>query len=83
MLVDLATNDHESGWRLIVDAAIPNPFPAIVIAYLGLGAALAKRSKLTDEEACALADEVEEEERETREFAKWLWTGRGRGPGQK
>lgn len=83
MLADLIANDHDSGWSLIVDLAIPNPFPAIVIAYFGLGAALAKRSKLSDEEARALADEVEEEERESREFAKWLWTGRGRGPGQK
>ena len=82
-LVDLITNGHDSGWSLIVDVVIPNPFPAIVIAYLGLGAALAKKSKLSDEEARALADEVEEQERETREFAKWLWTWRGRGPGQK
>ena len=75
--------DGESLAARMIDAALPDPVATMFLIIVLGGAGAARKSKLSDEEARALADEAEEEERESREFAKWLWTGRGRGPGQK
>ncbi|WP_419839517.1 hypothetical protein [Candidatus Poriferisodalis sp.] len=75
--------ESESFSSRLVDAAIPDPFAWIVLIFILGGAGAARRSSLTDDEARALGDEAEEQAREDREFARWLWTGRGRGPGQK
>lgn len=73
---DFVGHDYDSRLALLVELVIPNPFAGLVIAYFVGTAALAKKSKLTDDEARALADEAEEQQRSDREFAKWLWAGK-------
>ncbi|MCY3949666.1 MAG: hypothetical protein OXF61_10740 [Acidimicrobiaceae bacterium] len=80
---DFIGHDYDSRLALLVELIIPNPFAGLVIAYFVGAAALAKKSKLTDDEARALADEAEEQQRAGREFAKWLWTGKEPSPDDK
>ena len=77
-------HEHDSLASLLLDIAVPNdPLVLLVMVFFASGAARAKRSKLSDEEALELADEAEVRERETRAFAKWLWLGDKHKPGEK
>ncbi len=75
MALEFFFEDHDTRRDLIVDVLIPDPFAAIFIALFAGSFGVVNKSKLTDKEACAVYDEVEEMQRKDQEFAKWLWLG--------
>ena len=64
----------------LVDAAIPDPFAMMAIVFISGGAIAARKSSLSNDEARALGDELEDQEKRDRAFGRWLWRGGERPP---
>lgn len=77
---DFVARGDAWGSGLLISMAIPNGLLFVGMVWFALQGLRAWSSKLSDEEACELADLAEEQERKDRAFGRWLWRGGERPP---